>query len=252
MPVAAMNEPKQLFAINPDLDRQALAHEFAVDNRIQIRNVLTDETAREMRKVLASHTPWGMAAQADGSEFDGPQKLGSTDLASDRGRTQAQHLVQATHQASSRGDYAFRYAHYSLVEAARRQDGNPHEIILEHLNTPDFLDLVREVTGIPELVRADGQASLFGPQHYLGRHIDSHVAEGWRIAYVLNFAPDTWHPDWGGYLTFFDDDGDIVAGYRPRFNALNMFLVPRPHAVTYVSPFAPSERFAVTGWLRDQ
>lgn len=252
MPVIEMNEPKQLFALNPDLDRQALAREFAVDNRIQIRNVLTDDTAREMRKVLAAHTPWGMAAQAEGSGFEGPQKLSASELASEPGRTRAQQIVQATHQAAGRGKYSFRYAHYSLVEAGMLQDGNPHQIILEHVNTPDFLDLVRTVTGIPELVRADGQATLFGPQHYLGRHIDSHLAEGWRIAYVLNFAPDEWHPDWGGYLTFFDEDGDIVAGYRPRFNALNMFLVPRPHAVSYVSPFAPSERFAVTGWLRDR
>ena len=61
-----------------------------------------------------------------------------------------------------------------------------------------------------------------------------------------------WRPDWGGYLNFYDEDGDIVAGYRPRFNALNLFLVPQKHAVSYVPPFAPQARFAITGWFRDR
>ena len=125
-------------------------------------------------------------------------------------------------------------------------------MLLEYLNAPDFLDLVREVTGIPEIVRADGQATFYAAQHYLGRHIDSHVAEGWRVAYVLNVAREDWHPDWGGYLTFLDKDGDIVEGFRPRFNALNLFAVPQSHAVTYVPPFAPTGRYAITGWLRDR
>ena len=247
-----MAELKQLFALNPNLDRAALARQFAADQRLQIRNVLESKSAREIQSLLLAHTPWGMAAQAEGSTFSGPQALKAHELASEAGRAKAQRLVQATHEASARGSYAFRYAHLSLVEAARQQDGNPYEILLEHLNTDDFLHLVRDVTGIANLIKADGQASLFGPQHYLGRHIDSHVSEGWRIAYVLNFAPDDWHPDWGGYLNFFDDDGDIVAGYKPRFNALNLFLVPRPHSVSFVSPFAPAARVAITGWLRDR
>ena len=247
-----MNEPKTLFALNPDLDREALAREFAKDHRIQVRDVLTTESATEIRDVLSRHTPWGMAAQADGSGFKGAQKIDAPFLSSEAGRERAQQLLLATHQASQNGAYAFRYAHFSLVEAAGNLDGNPFEVLLEHLNAPAFLGLVRDVTGISNLVKADGQATLFGPQHYLGRHIDSHVAEGWRIAYVLNFAPDDWHPDWGGYLNFYDENGDISAGYKPRFNALNMFLVPRPHAVSFVSPFAPASRFAITGWLRDR
>jgi len=113
------------------------------------------------------------------------------------------------------------------------------------------MNFIREVTGLPSLVKADAQATLFAPGQFLGRHIDSHVAEGWLVAYVMNFAKD-WKPDWGGYLNFFDDDGDIVAGYRPRFNALNMFKVPRAHAVSFVPPFAPVGRFAITGWFRDR
>ncbi|MXO84637.1 hypothetical protein GRI38_01135 [Altererythrobacter aurantiacus] len=254
MPSGVTNAVKQLFAINPELDRKALAERFALDGRIQIRNVLTHETAHEIRAILANHTPWGMAAQAEGSNFSGPQQVGNQDLATPGGRQKAQQLVEATQRAGSEGRYSFRYSQFSLVEAVQKNwnPGGPHELLLEHLNAPDFLNLVREVTGLQELVKADGQATHFGPQHYLGLHIDSHVAEGWKVAYVMSFAPDEWHPDWGGYLNFYDEEGDIVAGYKPRFNALNMFLVPRPHSVAYVAPFAPVGRFAITGWLRDR
>ena len=116
---------------------------------------------------------------------------------------------------------------------------------------PNFLSFIREVTGISTIAKGDAQATLYAPGHFLGQHIDSHVADGWVVAYVMNFTKD-WRPDWGGYLNFFDDDGDIIAGYRPRFNALNMFKVPRAHAVSYVPPFAPVGRFAITGWFRDR
>ena len=38
------------------------------------------------------------------------------------------------------------------------------------------------------------EATLYAANHYLGRHIDSHVAEGWRVAYVLNLAIDETYP----------------------------------------------------------
>ena len=100
--------------------------------------------------------------------------------------------------------------------------------------------------------KADGQATLFGPQHFLGLHQDQQLEEGWRIAYVLNMTALEWRPDWGGYLLFFDDDGDVIEGYMPRFNTLNLFAVPQHHAVSFVPPFAPQGRIAISGWFRDQ
>ena len=126
------------------------------------------------------------------------------------------------------------------------------DIVLEHINDTPFLDLVRAVTGIEELIKADAQATLYAPGHFLGRHDDSHVGEGWRIAYVLSLCDGEWRLDWGGYLNFLDAQGDVIAGYKPRFNALNLFAVPQRHQVTYVAPFAPVARFAITGWFRDR
>lgn len=244
---------KKLFEINPDIDRNACAQRFARHGRVQVRDVLTRETAEEIRTVMLRGTPWSMAVLTGESRAK-PRTFRHHELATPAGAQEVNRATMAAHEASSTGDYAFRYAHYPIVDALneRWEPDGPYEILLEHLNAPDFLGLAREITGIRELVKADGQATLFAPNHYLGRHSDSHVAEGWRVAYVLNLAPDDWHPDWGGYLTFLNDDGDIVEGFRPRFNALNLFAVPQTHLVTYVAPFAPVGRFAITGWLRDR
>jgi Rps23 Pro-64 3,4-dihydroxylase Tpa1-like proline 4-hydroxylase len=130
-------------------------------------------------------------------------------------------------------------------------EGSPHDLLVEHINDQPFMNLVRAVTGLPDLTKADATATLFGPNQFLATHDDSHKAEGWRVAYVLSLCPVDWRPEWGGYLLFYDEAGDVVAGYRPRFNALNLFEVPQKHSVSYVPPFAPVARFAITGWFRN-
>lgn len=247
-----MSEPINIFEINPALDAAALAQEFARDRRIQVRDVLTREAAVELRKVMSEMTPWGMAMQAGHGQE--PQDITLEELRDAQGNSRAQALNKAAHDAAARGDYAFRYARYPMVRAYQEKwaPGGPHEVLIEHINTEPFLDLVRTVTGFDELIKADGQATLFGRQHFLGLHADEQVDEGWKIAYVLNLTIDEWKPDWGGYLVFYDDDGDVIEGFMPRFNTLNLFAVPQAHAVTFVPPFAPHGRFAISGWFRDR
>jgi Rps23 Pro-64 3,4-dihydroxylase Tpa1-like proline 4-hydroxylase len=68
---------------------------------------------------------------------------------------------------------------------------------------------------------------------------------------VLNLTIPDWKSEWGGFLNFFDEYGNIEAGFRPMFNSLNLFLVPQRHSVSYVAPFAPVGRYAITGWAMD-
>lgn len=242
---------KTLFELNPALDIAAAAARYAATGRVQLRDVLTLESARELQLVLARGTEWGMAVGAGTAK---PESFSAARTRTPQGHQDLQQASRAAEQHTARGEYGFRFAHYPILEALREgwdPDG-PHEILLEHLNTPEFLDMVRAVTGVEQLLKADGQATLFAPGHYLGRHTDSHVAEGWEVAYVLNLARDDWHPDWGGHLLFLDEEGDVIEGFRPRFNALNLFRVPQPHLVSYVPPFAPIGRMAVTGWLRSR
>jgi len=239
-----------LFEVNSRLDRASLARTFALERRVQIRDFLTEPAARTIHRVLSRETPWGLAWRAGD---DGPNSLRRHQLASQPPQSLAE--ISAKVAAAARGrDYAFAYAHYPILTAYQEGWGE-HEaldFLMEHINAEPLMDLVREVTGIPQLVKADAQATLYGPNHFLALHDDSHVAEGWQVAYVMNFCAEDWRPEWGGYLMFYDEDGDAVAGFRPRFNALNLFRVPQKHNVSYVPPFAPLGRYAITGWFRDR
>lgn len=243
---------KPLFALNEAIPRDELADEFSRNGRLQIRDVLTRETAEELRNILAYRTEWGVALQA--GTHGKPFSLRGRELRKPAAAQQVTEMLKQTERTAANREYAFRFLRYSLVEAYLEQwdPGSPHDLLLEHLNAPEFMDLMREITGIRELVKADAHASCYARQHFLGKHTDSHVGEGWRVAYVLNLTVDDWHPDWGGYLVFYDEEGDIEAGFMPRFNTLNLFRVPQTHAVSYVPPFAPKGRYAISGWLRDR
>lgn len=246
-----MSGTRPLFEVNPELDRKALAGRFARERRVQIRDVLTDRTAREVRNILSRHTEWGVAWQAG---HDGPHSiLPGRDPQPSQQESAA--IGQKVIAAMKGDEYAFVYGHYPILTAYQEKwnEGSPHDLLLEHINAEPFLGLVREVTGIPELVKADAQGTLYRPGNFLACHDDSHVAEGWRLAYVLNMASDEdWRPEYGGYLLFYDEEGDVIAGFKPRFNALNIFAVPQRHSVGYVAPFAPVARYAITGWFRDR
>lgn len=234
-----------LFELDPAVDSQAAAERFAADGRVQIRDFLVPAAAETIGRVLARETPWGLTWRA-GKE--GPHALRRQQLAP----AATGPIGPAVTAAMQAQDYAFVYARYPMLDAYTQGWGEHDalDFLVEHINSEPLLDLVRTVTRIPEIGKADAQATLFAPNHFLAVHDDSHVAEGWRVAYVMNFCAGDWRPDWGGYLLFFDEDGDVVAGYKPRFNALNLFRVPARHNVSYVPPFAPAGRFAITGWFR--
>jgi Rps23 Pro-64 3,4-dihydroxylase Tpa1-like proline 4-hydroxylase len=245
-----VTQPITLFELNPALNREALAEQFSRDGRIQIRDFLTDTAARNILQILSRETPWGLAWRAGAN---GPHGLRRQQTAA-YAPADWQKLSTAVAASMRGGDYAFVYSQYQILTAVQ-QGWNEHpglEALIEHINDEPLMELVRQVTATPELRKADAQATLYGPNHFLGMHDDGHVGEGWQIAYVMNFCAEDWRPDWGGYLNFYDEEGDVVAGFKPRFNALNMFRVPQRHNVTYVPPFAPAARFAVTGWFRDR
>lgn len=241
---------QKLFEINPTLERSELAARFARDGRVQVRDVLTAETATTIRGILQRETPWGFAYKVDGKPAVMMRQAALRTSTPDHRRD----IATDIHRTAAAGGYGVRFNQYPILDAylERWAPDGPHDLLLEYINAEPFLKLVREITGIAELIKADAQATCFAPGDFLSIHNDSHVAEGWQVAYVLNLADPEWKPDWGGYLNFFDDDGDIVQGWRPRFNALNLLRVPQLHNVSYVPPFAPMGRFAITGWFRDR
>jgi SM-20-related protein len=246
---------KFVFKINAGLDRSLLASQFETSRRVQIQNILLPETALGLAAMLADETNWGIAWQAgaDGPNYNKDILEIKSTSAQNWPEVQA-NIQTAINKALSSSEFGFQFASYPMLNAYLEQwnPGCVQDYVFEHINDAPFMNLVRQVTGIAELKKADAQATLYAPGHFLAQHDDSHVGQGWRVAYVLNLCPLDWRPDWGGYLNFLNEDGDIVWGWRPRFNTLNLFKVPQSHQVSFVPPFAPTARFAITGWFRDR
>ena len=142
---------------------------------------------------------------------DGPHGMRRQEVAA-LGPQRSQALMQKIAESMHGHDYAFIYAQYQLLTANVERWGEHEalELLMEHINDEPLMELVRAVTVIPQLRKADGQATLYGPNHFLALHDDTHVEEGWQIAYVMNFCAEDWRPDWGGYLMFYDEDGDVI------------------------------------------
>lgn len=52
---------KKLFELYPNVDIASLSRAFATDGRVQVRDVLTQETAEALGLILSSQTPWDIA-----------------------------------------------------------------------------------------------------------------------------------------------------------------------------------------------
>jgi len=152
----------------------------------------------------------------------------------------------------ARGNYGFLYNCYPMVEAYLKgwDQGHPIHTLTEFLNSPDFLEFGRAVIGAERITKADAQATLYAPGHFLTRHVDEGYERERRAAYTFGFTPG-WQTDWGGLLMFLDDNQDIERAFMPRFNVLTLFDGTKIHSVSPVSPFAGGARLQVTGWLRD-
>jgi SM-20-related protein len=229
--------------LNPQLDIPRLAREWAADQRVRIANVLRDEIAVEVHAAMAA-LPYDMIFFSGGR-----YRVATQQQLAQLSSQQRQQLQQELHAMATRGT-GFAYAGYRMGDGQR--EGTP--ALLKELFAAvndEVLDLVSEVTGIGELVCADGQFTRFEPGHYLTRHSDAVQAEHRRVAYVLGMTPD-WHPDWGGLLQFFDQGGECRDAWIPRYNTLALFDVRHVHSVTYVAPYAATPRLSLTGWFRDQ
>jgi Rps23 Pro-64 3,4-dihydroxylase Tpa1-like proline 4-hydroxylase len=230
--------------INPKLDVAALAAELVQNRRLQVRDILTSQSADQIHDILANRTPWSLVFNVGNRvEQLSPQMLS---------RMAPEQIEQALGEAVERAQtqYQFVYASCPIVANYFSPEPKPPVArVFEFLNSPPALDWFRRLTGRDDVQWIDAQATLYQSGHFLKSHSDRDDSNSRAAAYVLNFTK-LWERDWGGYLQFFNDDHDIELALRPIFNAMNIFLVPTDHSVGIVAPFAYGDRLSVTGWLR--
>src|SRR5207244_3958354 len=104
------------------------------------------------------------------------------------------------------------------------------------------------LAGIGLVVTAPGEmfASKYSPGSFLSPH---HDGGNGRAAFVVNLSRE-WLPQWGGLLTFLNDDWRTVRRVcTPAFNPLCLFELPGDRAVPHlVTQVVAHHRLAFTGW----
>ncbi|MBT0586311.1 2OG-Fe(II) oxygenase [Alteromonas oceanisediminis] len=228
-----------MVTINPNLDLNVIKQHYAEDDRTRIPNILPDETAQEVFSALNKSDAFDYAYVKDGR----PALLSPSETAAMS--PEAQHeMRKKIVQLGSQG-VGYLYGRHLIDE----QSEALFQAVKAWLNSAETLNMIRQVTGKDDIALASAQATKYMPGHFLTRHQDVHDTEKRRLAYVLNLSPN-WHPDWGGLLQFFENDGTPRDAWSPLFNSLSLFDVRHIHSVTYVTPMALTPRVSITGWFR--
>lgn len=233
--------------LNPNLNKQELASRFDLDGRIRVADILDTEIAERVRRCCLTDVHYEYLSHFDGKNIAVPAgemaKLGSSER---------EEFLSKVLAAASAG-VGFFYCGYMMVRAQKDTDNESLQFlhsIFEFLNSEQMLSFISEITGRDDLKSADAQYTRYTPGQFLTRHRDDDItSEKRRLAYVLSFSKN-WHPDWGGLLQFYEDDGTPRDAWTPTFNTMSIFDVRHAHSVTYVTPFAKEPRLSLTGWFR--
>lgn len=239
--------------LNPALDPSPYAEAYARDGMVFIDDVMEPDAAELTYRILTESVSWRLVFPEPAAELGAPEtvaRLSREDIAA-MGRDALNRRLGAVMERA-RDNYGYLYNAYPMIDAYvdGRDPGHPIHRITEFLNSPAFLDFGRTVIGVPEVTKADAQATLYTRGNFLTRHTDIGLGRERRAAYTFGFTKN-WQTDWGGLLMFLDDALDVTRAFVPRFNRLSIFDGHRVHAVSPVAPYAGGGRYQITGWLRD-
>jgi Rps23 Pro-64 3,4-dihydroxylase Tpa1-like proline 4-hydroxylase len=235
------------FSINPALDPQELARGFAKSGRIHVPDFLTPACAEAISSHMRGRQDWRLVVNQGEKLFE---------LDRDAQKALAPNAAAKLDEAvylGARTGFQYRYETIRVPDEdrARKAGASLLNDFAGFMSSPTTLEFLRTVIGSKQIRFADAQATAYGPGHFLTAHDDAVGGKHRLAAYVFNLSRE-WRADWGGLLAFHGATGHIEEAFAPRFNALNLFSVPQPHSVTYVTPFVPYRRYAITGWLRSE
>lgn len=233
------------FRLNDSLDPAALGEELRRKRRLQIRNFLEPDSAERLYQALRANRVWYLTFN-DGAENSEMPLSSFADMPPPQRNL---FLQRVNGRATSQ--FQFLFIQYYVSEAIRRGEdpGHPLHAMHNFMNGGACLDFMRRLAAEPQIKEVDVLASLYQRGHFLTNHDDTHGSRDRVAAYVVNLTKN-WNPNWGGHLAFFDKNGNIEDAFCPSFNTLNVFLVPQPHAVQQITPFAGDVRTSFAGWLQ--
>lgn len=230
--------------ISNELDIAPYQSRLASSGRVQIPAFLQEPSALQLRECLRSEVPWDLAQRSDRPPLLDPAHQSLTPAEQDRHR-----LREAVRRA--RAGFEFAFDRYRMIDARRdgTEPGLLLHVVVDFLNSEDFLGFARELTGDQDIRMVSAIASRYRSGHFLRLHDDKSHEEERAFAYVINLSRH-WHADWGGLLQFVDERENVVETFTPHWNSLSLFRVPQRHVVSQVAPWAEDARYGITGWFR--
>ncbi|MGS0826400.1 2OG-Fe(II) oxygenase [Shewanella sp. 0m-8] len=228
-------------SFSPDLNWDLIKNEYSKDNRIKINNIWLTEDAQDIRQCLANDTEFSHAYTQAGKAIESSNSALRA-MPSNSQKTLFHNLYQDAAQG-----VGFWYGRHMISPSSP----TTLNAVKRYLNSEELLEKIRFISGRADIKLASAQGTQYTPGNFLTRHRDVVEHEGRILAFVLSFSPE-WHPDWGGLLQFYQDDGTPRDTWAPQFNSMTLFDVKHVHAVTYLAPFCPSKRLSITGWFRSQ
>ncbi|MFT4938839.1 MAG: SM-20-related protein [Paraglaciecola sp.] len=225
--------------ISAALDWDAIKTDYQIDQRTRIVNVWQNDAAESVRECLEKRTQFSHAYTTNGR----PVESSDQEMAGMSQQQRAELSASISRDASQ--GVGFLYGRHMI------QQNSPELLqnIKAYLNSEELLQKMRDMSGFNDIKLASAQGTRYVRGNFLTRHNDILEREGRLLAYVLSFTPK-WHPDCGGLLQFYQDNGTPRDAWSPVFNSMTIFDVKHVHAVTYVPPYAPIQRLSITGWFR--
>ncbi|TQV75126.1 proline hydroxylase [Aliikangiella marina] len=229
------------FTINPNLNLDEANQEYVKDNRINLVNFLDVEQANELSEYMQKRVSYDQAYFVDNQYHQTAyEKLKQLNM------EQRRELMTKVYQ-QARDGVGFWYGRQRI----RYDSGDISDQFFEWLNDDSTLQAIRMLSGISTIKSATAQLTRYLPGDFLTRHNDVVEKEKRRIAFAYYLSPQ-WHPDWGGLLQFYKLNGMPRDSWAPFFNSISLFDVNHVHAVTSVATFAPTSRYAISGWFLDE
>ena len=231
-------------SIHPRHNPDELAPTLRDQGRLQIPGFLPESCSEYLHQLLQENRVWHL------SYNEGQENYESEESEFNALAPQQRQKFLNNIYTRARDNFQYFFKQYYISQAIKLGENNGHPMhqIHDWVNSAAFLDFMRKLTGSPEIRESDSYASLYGPGHFLTMHDDRHATHDRVAAWVISMTPE-WNENWGGYLAFYDDKGNVTEAFKPAFNTLNIFTVPQKHAVQLVAPFAGRPRTSYLGWL---
>ena len=236
-----------MFKLGSDIDWPEARRRLDRETRCQIAGLLDEADYDALQDALARIPRWVLVTRLGGRHLDLDAEAMFNLPAAKRMEFERQVRRDAEH------GFQYLYETYPLYDKWHNGSLRPEAPMLadlfEWLNSPGFLDPMREALGAPDIRFADAQLTRYRTGHVLNTHDDGVEGKNRVAAYVLTLSPE-WREAWGGTLSFMDDTGREVDRFVPARNTLSVFKVPQKHQVLPVARKVKAPRLSITGWLR--